>query len=116
MTFKEFIASHTGRHFFDSFREFVASFKTYVEHLSAHNAQLAERKKAYEEAVEKAKQQQQQATIDTTQLEGECVGCGKVCQAMNSVVLGYKGTVRLMCDPCATEKGILKDDVTRRGN
>lgn len=125
MTFKEFVASHTGRHFFDSFREFVATFKTYVEHLRTLNERMAE----YKERIQAATQQQgcqgncnhdeaptSSMPAAAMNVEGDCIKCGKTCTTGTSVVLGYQGHVRLLCDPCATEMGVLTENHGMGGN
>jgi hypothetical protein len=100
VTCKEFIASHTGRQFFDSFREFVGAFKTYVQQLTLQNQVVAE----FQTEID---------AVDANMPDSmPCAGCGEICLSSISVMLGWRGAVSLVCVKCAKEKGLIDADDT----
>lgn len=122
MSFKEFVASHTGRQFFDAFREFVGVFKTYVQQLTLQNQIVAAHQQAvgaeYQRQVDEANVSQ--AVMEAFQAEADavdantpesmpCMCCQEPCSSETNILVGWRGAVSLICVACAREKGIIDD-------
>jgi hypothetical protein len=125
MSFKDFVASHTGRQFFDAFREFVGVFKTYVQQLTIQNQIVEAHQRAmgaeYQRQVDEANISQavmeafqaEAAAIDANTPENlPCMCCQEICSSATNILMGWRGAVSLICVACAREKGLIDDSST----
>jgi hypothetical protein len=122
MSFREFVASHTGRHFFDSFREFVVAFKTYVQQLTLQNKIVAAHQQAVarqryddpvvNQAVADAFEREVNAVDEQTPDSMPCMRCEETCSSEVSVMVGWRGAVSLLCVKCAIEIGVVDASTT----
>ena len=101
MSFKDFIASHTGRRFFDGFQEYVGLFKELIEQLTSLNQNL--------ELANATQQAAMDAVAIAVPEAMPCIACQEVVTMEDAVGITFRGETALLCADCAKNKEILHD-------
>lgn len=101
MSFKEFVQSHTGRRFFDSFGRYIDLFEKFVEVLAQMNNTMAAAQAAQQSALE--------SVTPMIPAIMPCIECEELVPVETSIALTYQGTTAVMCVDCAKEKDLLHD-------
>jgi hypothetical protein len=102
MSFKDFIASHTGRRFFDSFQEYVGLFKELIEQLTSLNQNL--------ELANSAQQAAMAAVAVAAVPEAmPCISCQEMVAMEDAVGITFRGETALLCANCAKQKDIIHE-------
>lgn len=107
MSFKDFIASHTGRRFFDGFAKYVELFQEGIAQLTALNQNLERANAAQHEAMSAV-------TLGAVPSSMPCIGCQEVVSMEDAVGITFRGETALLCADCAKEKDIIHDIIHDR--
>jgi len=101
MSFKDFIASHTGRRFFDAFNRGVDLFQELIEQLTSLNQNL--------DLANAAQHAAMNAVAIAVPEAMPCIACQEVVTMEDAVGITFRGETALLCADCAKKKEILHD-------
>jgi hypothetical protein len=104
MSFKDFVASHTGRYFFEQFGSFTKSIAGLVEEIAKLRA-LLEMQCASQQRTELA----EEMPIIPVPEAMPCIVCNEVVPTGASIAMLYRGVPALLCKTCAEKKGLIID-------
>jgi hypothetical protein len=111
MSFKEFVASHTGRRFFDTFQDFVAGLQEGVVQLTALVQTMRSANNVQEQALARMQacipHMPSNDDIKVIPDEALCVSCGQSTVTAVSLTILFQGTACVMCMDCAQKKEVL---------